>query len=167
MDYFDIFGIKKCFSIDRKDLDIKYLEIQKKHHPDNFADISEKIKNSDISSRANTAYATLIDETKRIDYLLKLENIDLEKIKNVLDLEVLEEILSDMELVDDNNSGKIEELTLIDILNKRESLQNKIVQNISDYFDSKVGDIESVIGFFAEYKYNAKIIERIKLRLKK
>ena len=43
MNYFDIFGIKKCFSIDRQNLESKYLEIQKKHHPDNFIDFAEKI----------------------------------------------------------------------------------------------------------------------------
>ncbi len=166
MNYFDIFGIKKCFSIDRQNLESKYLELQKKHHPDNFIDFAEKIKNADLSSHANIAYTTLIDEAKRIEYLLKLENIDLEKTKNTLDVEKLEEILFDMELVDDLNP-KIEDKVFLDILNKREELQNKIVKHISSYFDFKVGDIESVIRFFAEYKYNIKIIERVRIKFKK
>jgi molecular chaperone HscB len=166
MNYFDIFGIKKGFSIDRQNLESKYLELQKKHHPDNFIDFAEKIKNADFSSHTNIAYTTLIDETKRVEYLLKLENIDLEKSKNILDADRLEEILCDMELVDDLNS-KIEDKVFLDILNRREELQNKLIKNISSYFDFKIGDIESAIRFFAEYKYNIKIIERIRTKFKK
>jgi hypothetical protein len=72
-----------------------------------------------------------------------------------------------MELVDDLLNTKIDDKVFLDILNRREELQNKLIKNISSYFDFKIGDIESVIRFFAEYKYNIKIIEKIKTRFKK
>ncbi len=101
MNYFEIFDIEEKFEIDKNLLQYRYIELQRKHHPD----ISEadKLKQMQFVTDLNNGYRILKDDYSRAAYYLKLRNID---------------ILSEKQ-----NNIKISSEMLINILEKREELE--------------------------------------------
>jgi|GEM_PF-899612 len=79
MNYFGIFEITEQFELDEKILQDKYIQLQKKYHPDMAKNEEEKNKFIVIAADLNQAYATLKNPYKRASYILKLQNIDIEK----------------------------------------------------------------------------------------
>ena len=79
MNYFDIFEINMQFELDEKILQDKYIQLQKKYHPDRAKNEEEKNKFIVMSADINQAYATLKNPYKRAAYILKLQNVDIEK----------------------------------------------------------------------------------------
>lgn len=80
-DYFELFGLDAKFSIDLKVASEKYLELQRKSHPDKFANVSaaEQRLSVQFSSYINTAYQTLKSPLLRAEYLLELAGYPLNR----------------------------------------------------------------------------------------
>lgn len=72
--YFELFGVDACFSIDLKSVSEKFLELQRKSHPDKFANVSaaEQRLAVQFSAYVNTANQTLKSPLLRAEYLLEL-----------------------------------------------------------------------------------------------
>jgi molecular chaperone HscB len=72
--YFELFGVDAKFSTDAKVISEKYLELQRKSHPDKFANVSaaEQRVSVQFSSYVNKAYQTLKSPLLRAEYLLEL-----------------------------------------------------------------------------------------------
>jgi molecular chaperone HscB len=72
--YFELFGVDVQFSTDAKVISEKYLELQRKSHPDKFANVSaaEQRVSVQFSSYVNKAYQTLKTPLLRAEYLLEL-----------------------------------------------------------------------------------------------
>lgn len=72
--YFELFGIKPSFCIDKQSLEVAYLKLQALLHPDRFATASEQERRiaAQKSAYLNEAYDVLTDACSRADYLLKL-----------------------------------------------------------------------------------------------
>jgi molecular chaperone HscB len=83
MDYFELFGISETLTPDLKNLERKFFELSKKHHPDRAGGDEE------MSGTVNMAYTTLKDKRLLAEYLFKKHNIPEDK-KNV-PLELSEE----------------------------------------------------------------------------
>ncbi len=93
MNYFELLSLKQDYKIDLIDLETKYLDASKKHHPD-FSNSAifdpEALK---LSAQVNQAYSTLKDPFQRAEYLLKLESgKNPEEIRTVPS-EILEEVM--------------------------------------------------------------------------
>jgi len=82
--YFDLFGLPAQFPIDTSDLASRYRELQRKFHPDKFANApgSEKRMASQMAAQINAAYQSLKSPLERGRYLLKLSGIDLDDEKD-------------------------------------------------------------------------------------
>ncbi len=71
--FFSAFNIKESFNIDLKQLDINYLELQSKYHPDS------PNGNLEYSMYLNNAYQILKSDIKRAEYILEIKRFTLEK----------------------------------------------------------------------------------------
>ncbi len=69
MSPFDMFNLPVSFFIDLKILKERYVELQKKHHPDQLQNSYQKQESMHISSYINDAYRTLYDPARRIEAL--------------------------------------------------------------------------------------------------
>uniref|UniRef100_A0A3B0M0Z7 Co-chaperone protein HscB n=1 Tax=Arsenophonus endosymbiont of Trialeurodes vaporariorum TaxID=235567 RepID=A0A3B0M0Z7_9GAMM len=79
MDYFTLFGLTFSYSIDLDQLTYRYQELQRRYHPDRFANQSESDKVSALQQAAtiNAAYQALKHPLKRAEYMLTLYDIDI------------------------------------------------------------------------------------------
>jgi molecular chaperone HscB len=78
MDHFEVFGLPRCLIIDEADLQRRFYELSRRHHPDfhQGASPDEQSRSLEASARVNTAYRTLRDPIRRAEYLVRLEEGD-------------------------------------------------------------------------------------------
>lgn len=102
MNPFEIFGLKPQFEIDKQKLDEKYVEIQRKIHPDRFASATDTEKRvaQQWSTLINDAYQKLSDPIQRGKILCEIKGHP----------------------VDEDSSGAISEEFLFDQLTRREAI---------------------------------------------
>jgi|SRR5579871_4293015 len=101
--YFELLGLAPRFPVEERDLEARYHERSKLHHPDRHAraDGATRVKSALATSELNQAYRTLRDPVRRAEYLLKLNGID----------------------VSDEKSGKVAPDFLVEMMELRERLQ--------------------------------------------
>jgi len=82
--YFELFGLPSQFPVDLPDLAARYRELQKKFHPDRFANSTdaERRMASQMAAQINAAYQSLKSPLERGRYLLKLSGIELDDEKD-------------------------------------------------------------------------------------
>jgi molecular chaperone HscB len=75
MDHFEVFGLPRRLAIDTAELQRKFYELSRLHHPDfhQAAPPEEQARTLEASARVNTAYRALRDPIARIEYLVRLE----------------------------------------------------------------------------------------------
>ncbi len=75
MDHFEVFGLPRRLSIDAEDLQRRFYELSRRHHPDfhQGAPAEEQARVLEASARVNAAYRALRDPIARIEYLVRLE----------------------------------------------------------------------------------------------
>lgn len=80
-DYFQLFGLPRCFQLDRGALEKRFYQLSRKLHPDLFArsTAQEQQWSLEKSSLLNDAWRTLRDPLSRTEYLLELQGIRLEE----------------------------------------------------------------------------------------
>jgi molecular chaperone HscB len=94
MDYFEVFGLPRVLAIDMKELEKKFYQLSRQHHPDYFtvAEPQEKEVALRMTALLNDAYRTLRQPLERVEYLLSLEGFkpDGSKVPQSLLMEVFE-----------------------------------------------------------------------------
>jgi molecular chaperone HscB len=77
--HFELFGLPMTFEVDADDLTSRYRELQRRVHPDKFANASgqERRLSLHMTALVNEAFQTLKDPVRRGRYLLSLRGIDL------------------------------------------------------------------------------------------
>ncbi len=75
MNYFEVFGLPRRLAIDAAELQRRFYELSRRHHPDfhHGASADEQAAALDASARLNAAYRALRDPIARIEYLVRLE----------------------------------------------------------------------------------------------
>lgn len=75
--YFEVFGLPISFEVDVADLAVRYREIQRKMHPDKFAQATEREQRLAVqfTAHVNTAFEALKSPVKRAYYLLELRGL--------------------------------------------------------------------------------------------
>lgn len=143
INYFEFFDFPTGFDIDLELLERKYLEIQKKFHPDNAS--SEEIEKSIF---ANEGHKILTDDFLRLCHLLELKGYRIIDEKDAVrpSIEILEKIMTIQEKVDsisnlnEKNSLKLDLKKTISLLMKQalKSLQsNKAEQSLQNAIEIK------------------------------
>ncbi|MCK4601520.1 MAG: Fe-S protein assembly co-chaperone HscB, partial [Phycisphaerae bacterium] len=150
-DHFTLFGLPQQYDIDERELQHKYLALNRHAHPDFHAGDSAEVQELHlrISATINNAYRTLKDPAGRADYLLEL----LGGKTSAADKSVPEGFLQTMmmmqeELADAKSSDDLAELERI----------GRVLQTQHD------GLMHRVAGLFAEF-HEAVACEAVRIGL--
>src|SRR2546430_14482222 len=75
MDHFEVFGLPRRLAIDTAELQRKFYELSRRHHPDfhQTAPSEEQARALEASARLNAAYRAPRDPILRVEYLVRLE----------------------------------------------------------------------------------------------
>ena len=78
--HFELFGLSAVFDIDTDELAVRYRELQRRVHPDKFANASDQDRRLSLQMTAlvNEGFHTLKDPVRRGRYLLSLRGVDLD-----------------------------------------------------------------------------------------
>lgn len=104
--HFATFALPTRFNIDLDELEKKYFELQKNFHPDKSDEIERSIS-------INSAYEILKNPLKRASHILQLNGIDLEN---------------------DETAPKVDQTTLLEVFEMRESIKNRDDFSAKDLF---------------------------------
>ena len=156
IDYFALFSLNKSIIVDLQDLEQKYIELQRAHHPDT----GQHNIDLNMSASINTGYRVLKNELERIDYLLSEIGVDLNAYKDKIDQAFLHRVLEDMEAI--NEEVAQENLKLM--LNSKKQEKAQIFADIAFYFEKNM--IDDMILAFIKYKYINNILSAVKHRIK-
>ncbi|KZN28722.1 co-chaperone HscB [Pseudoalteromonas luteoviolacea] len=79
MRYFELFNLPAIYNVDLKQLNQRYLELQRAVHPDKYAGKSEREKLLAVqkTSEINDALAVLKHPVKRAEYMLSERGVDI------------------------------------------------------------------------------------------
>lgn len=79
MNYFELFNLPAGFELDREALAVRYRELQRAVHPDNFAAAGEQARLISVQKAAeiNDAFETLKAPLARAEYILRLNGLEL------------------------------------------------------------------------------------------
>ena len=113
---FELFGIPERFAQDRAALDIKWKELQREAHPDNFATSGPASQRTAMqwSVRINEAYQRLKDPLRRAAYLCELHGWPVDAEKNTsMPADFLMQQIERREALDDaDTSEKLDGIAL-------------------------------------------------------
>lgn len=164
MNYFELFEIPESLQVDKKYLQIKYFELQKKYHPDFFSNESEEDQ-ADVlekSSMINKAYKTFQNDDETIKYVLQQKGLLAEEEKYELPPDFLMEMMELNEAIMDVDDSSLEEMeTKISQMEKHLYEQ---VQNIIEYYiEDRTTDEQllQVKDYYFKKKYLKRILERL------
>lgn len=153
-DIFALFEIKREFSLDEKELEKKYFELQKNCHPDKVltASVPEKVFVAQESAKINLAYKILCDPLSRAEYMLGgLENPTPGLLAEIMEIQ---EKLAEAETA--------EEIAVMQDF--AESEKDKSIVYLKKYFAAN--DLRKAAEETVRLKYLTKFSDEIKARRK-
>ena len=159
--YFELFQLPIKLPIDSGQLTVKYQQLQRQHHPDNFAQATDNEKVSIIQKSAmiNDGYQTLKNPIKASEYLLSLQGFDVATEQNIIhDADFLMEQFSLREKLDDiENQNNVE---LLDDFHSEISQRKKqVYQQLLDYISQQ--NWQAALNQIYKIRYLARLIEQI------
>ena len=112
MNYFELFEMPVSLQVDKKYVQDKYFELQKKYHPDFFSNQGEEEQASVLekSSMINKAYKTFLNGDETIKYVLQLKELLEEEEKYQLPPEFLIEMMELNEALTEVDDSSLEEV---------------------------------------------------------
>jgi molecular chaperone HscB len=153
MNYFEIFDLPVSPKINRSLLSKKYIELQKKNHPDFFTNSTESEQEDALilSSQINKGLKVLQNEDETIKYFLQLKGLLTEDEKYQLPPAFLMEM---MELNEELSEGSSEQINHI---------SNGLFEDIKPVIDnySELNTPQSDLLRLKEYYYKKKYLQRI------
>jgi molecular chaperone HscB len=158
MNYFELFELEISPVIDKSLLSKKYLQLQKRFHPDNYSlsDENEQTLSLEMSSLINKAFAVFKDDIKTIGYFLEIKGLISEDEKYQLPSAFLMEMMEVNEQIDDGN------FVASSVDNIQHGLDHEIrflmQKNASDFSDDELLKIKE---FYYKKKYLKRILDRL------
>jgi molecular chaperone HscB len=85
-DYFNLFGLNRCYRLDSAGLEVQFRALQAQVHPDKSAHLSDALQRLAMqrSTLVNEAYQTLKSPIRRARYLLSLQGVDTQEETNTV-----------------------------------------------------------------------------------
>lgn len=133
MEYFEIFGLPPRLSLDLTDLQRRFHDLSRQHHPDYHTTLSSEEQQRSVRTTAllNDAYRTLRDPNRRVEYLVRSHGltIDGSKVPQALLTEVFE-INEELEQIRTARArGETDEAAISSL----EGFRDKIASRRQDY----------------------------------
>lgn len=170
MNYFQLFDLPEQFELDLTELGSRYLALQKRFHPDNFAAGSERDRLLSVQQTANIndAYHSLKQPLLRAEHLLALRGL---KISNeqrsftepaflMQQMELREQLAEVREQADpDQAIAEIEQ----QLLQQRKLLQNQLNTALSARTaeqDQRAAELVRKLKFFYKLQQELELIEQ-------
>ena len=164
MNYFELYEMPVSLQVDKKYVQEKYFELQKKYHPDFFSNESEE-EQADVlerSSMINKAYKTFQNDDETIKYVLQIRSLLEEEEKYQLPPAFLAEMMEINEALMEVDDSSLEETeTKISQLEKH--LYDE-VQVIIEYYNDVNTTNEQLLlvkDYYFKKKYLNRILERL------
>ncbi len=157
MNYFELFEIPVGLHIDKAAITKKYVELQKKYHPDFFTQENEYAQEEALekSSAINKAMKVFKSQDTTLKYLLELKGLVEEEEKYPLPPDFLMEVMELNENLTENSVAAINEF--------ENNIYSEIKETIENYNDNAVTSAELLK--LKEYYYKKKYLQRILERL--
>ena len=154
MNYFELFGIPASIKVDKQLLSKKYVELQKKYHPDFYTQSSENEQGDALekSSAINKALKVLKNEDETIKYVLQLKGLLEEEEKYALPPAFLMEMMELNENLEASGSKQ-------EAQNYINELYNEVKGIIENYDDTTIS--QEALLKLKEYYYKKKYLQRI------
>ncbi|MEO7307665.1 MAG: Fe-S protein assembly co-chaperone HscB [Ferruginibacter sp.] len=157
MNYFELFELPVSFKIDKSNLAKKYFELQKKYHPDFFAQGTEHEQEQalEISSQLNKALKTFKNQDQTIKYVLQLKELLEEEEKYQLPPAFLMEMMEMNEELSDNSAQQVQDL--------EDQLYSEVKPIIENYDDAtgSTADLLKLKEYYFKKKYLQRILDRL------
>lgn len=130
--YFDLFNIKPTYSLNPDELELKYLQLQKQFHPDNYSDIQQQLNAINKTVELNDAYKVLSHQSSLIQYYLEQKGLKLSEndIKDEISNQDLMFLLDSQE---HNNIQAIRQKSSSIISSLIEAIEQQNQKNIRHY----------------------------------
>ena len=164
MNYFELFEIPVSLIVDQSKLSSQYFALQKKYHPDFFANTVEDEQAEFLkkSSMINKGFKILKDPDNTIKYVLEIKGLLQEEEKYELPPDFLVEIMELNEGLMDGDILNIEEVET-KIFQLQKSLYHEVQHIIEDYSDDTIieGQLLQVKDYYYKKKYLKRILERL------
>jgi molecular chaperone HscB len=157
MNYFELFELPVSFKIDKNKLAQKYFELQKKYHPDFFAQDTEHEQEQalEISSQLNKALKIFKNPDQTIKYVLQLKELLEEEEKYQLPPAFLMEMMELNEELSENSAQQVQELE-----NQLYSEVEPIIENYDDA-TAATADLLKLKEYYFKKKYLQRILDRL------
>jgi molecular chaperone HscB len=157
MNYFELFDIPVSLRVDKTLLAKKYVELQKKFHPDFYTQSTEyeQAHALEQSSQINKALKVLKNEDETIKYVLQLKGLLQEEEKYQLPPAFLMEVMELNEALSENSREQVNEL---------ETAIYQPVKDIIEHFNNEItstADLLKIKEYYYQKKYLQRILERI------
>ena len=166
MNYFELFGLPVQLNVDKTYLPKRFFELNRKFHPDFYANAtpSEKEKALEITANLNKAFKTFQNEDDTLRYVLQLKGLLEEEEKYQLPPDFLMEVLEINEQVMDAEDDANLRTNLLFAIDKLQSSIYDPVRNIiENYQDDSTSEKELLE--VKEYYYKKKYLTRIRKEL--
>ncbi|XP_043834301.1 iron-sulfur cluster co-chaperone protein HscB [Dromiciops gliroides] len=160
-DFFRLMDCAPSFTVDVRNLQRRYQELQRLVHPDNFSQKSqtERDFSEQHSTLVNEAYKTLRTPMSRGLYLLKLRGLEIsEGTDTNVDMQFLGEIMEVNEKLEGAESQA--ETREIEALVKDK--QKELTEDVSQAFEQ--GDLQKAKELLGKMKYFVNLEEKVKLK---
>ena len=158
MNYFEVFGLDRTLAIDAAELQRRFYELSRQHHPDFHQGVpaAEQALTLEMSARVNAAYRALRDPIARVEYLVRLEEgretepVDTPRrakegdaVKPKAPPELLEEMFEIQEALQEVRAGGLDDATRATLVAQRERLvarrtaeESRIIGELSAAWDA-------------------------------
>ncbi|CAD5115444.1 DgyrCDS4418 [Dimorphilus gyrociliatus] len=149
--------IEETFQVDNEDLSTKFKDLQRRLHPDKFANKSpvEKEYSEQQSSLINKAYTTLQKPLDRGVYLLEQNKVYLEEDETIAEPEFL---LSMMEINEEIESSN-DEVSLMELDKENKLRIESIISSLKDAFEKR--ELKNAKKLLIELRYIMNIDNKI------
>lgn len=150
--YFTLLELPEQFSLADSDLRRNYFSAQRKYHPDNAKNDSERLRFIQISADINAAYNTLKNPHLRLYYLLKLQGVDLLAENNNVNPPT-HILLEAMELREEATEAQDK----VAFINKLETLEQSLISQATHMLEA--GELNHATNAALRLRYIHKIKE--------
>lgn len=159
MNYFELFNLPLSFKPDQQLVSQRYFELQKKYHPDFFANASDDKKEEvlEMSAMANKAYKIFRNEEATIKYVLQQKGLLQEEEKYNLPPQFLMEVMELNEMkMDGADEKELKDRTAA----LHQEISNTIRPIIENYRDGITPDAELLR--VKDYYFKLKYLDRLR-----